>query len=93
MLAVDPWHASDVPLTENADGTTLHWHEWGSGPCVLVAGIAYGYPAMVRGLVADLAADHRVLLPDLRGTGRSSRHGPYDLKPTSRLLRHCSPGA
>jgi pimeloyl-ACP methyl ester carboxylesterase len=80
MLAAGPWHAFGMPLTELADGTTLHWHEWGDGPGVLVAGIAYGYPAMVRGLVDDLATDHRVVLPDLRGTGRSSRHGPYDLE-------------
>lgn len=62
-----------------ADGTTLHWEEWGEGPGVLIAPIAYSYPATVRGLVEDLAQDHRVIQPDLRGTGGSSRRGPYDL--------------
>jgi pimeloyl-ACP methyl ester carboxylesterase len=68
-----------VPLVETADGTGLHWQERGDGPAVLVAGISYGYPDMVRGLIDDLAPDHRVVLPDLRGTGGSSRRGPYDL--------------
>ena len=61
------------------DGTTLHWEERGEGPGVLIAGISYGYPGMIRGLIDDLAADHRVVVPDLRGTGGSSRHGPYDM--------------
>lgn len=64
---------------ELPDGTTLHWREHGSGPGVLVAGIAYGYPDQFQGLVDDLARDHRVVIPDLRGAGGSSRHGPYDL--------------
>ena len=61
------------------DGTTLHWTEDGAGPLVLVAPIAYSHPETIRGLIDDLAADHRVVVPDLRGTGGSSRHGPYDV--------------
>jgi pimeloyl-ACP methyl ester carboxylesterase len=67
-----------VPVLEQADGVTLHWAEEGDGPGVLISGIAYGYPEMVGGLVEDLAIDHRVVVPDLRGTGGSSRRGPYD---------------
>jgi pimeloyl-ACP methyl ester carboxylesterase len=62
-----------------SDGTTLHWREAGDGPGVLVAGIAYGYPEQFQGLVDDLARDHRVVVTDLRGTGGSSRRGPYDV--------------
>jgi pimeloyl-ACP methyl ester carboxylesterase len=68
-----------VPEIQTPDGTTLYWEEHGAGPGVLTAGIAYGYPGMVRGLIDDLAADHRVVVPDLRGSGKSSRHGPYDM--------------
>ncbi len=68
-----------MPLLEMPDGVTLHWEEHGEGPTVLVAGFSYGYPDMVRGLVHELCADHRVLVPDLRGTGGSTRRGPYDM--------------
>ena len=68
-----------MPTVEAPDGTTIYWEEAGRGPGVLVARIAYGAPQTIRGLLDDLAADHRVVVPDLRGTGRSSRRGPYDL--------------
>jgi pimeloyl-ACP methyl ester carboxylesterase len=68
-----------MPLIRLPDETTLHWSEQGDGPGVLIAGISYGYPGMFQGLVDDLATDHRVVVPDLRGTGGSSRHGPYDM--------------
>jgi pimeloyl-ACP methyl ester carboxylesterase len=68
-----------MPLLQQADGVTLHWEEHGEGDGVLIAGIAYGYPGMVRGLIDDLAADHRVVVPDLRGTGASTRQGPYEI--------------
>jgi pimeloyl-ACP methyl ester carboxylesterase len=37
-------------------------------------------PAVCRRLVEELASDHRVLTYDLRGTGASSRSGPYDIE-------------
>ena len=61
------------------DGTVLHWEQTGAGPTVLLANLLYGHPAMIGGLTSDLASDHRVITYDLRGTGRSSRHGPYDI--------------
>jgi pimeloyl-ACP methyl ester carboxylesterase len=67
-----------VPGLERPDGVTICWDEKGAGPGVLVSRIAYGAPETLRGLIDDLAADHRVVIPDLRGTGRSSRRGPYD---------------
>ena len=75
---------------EVPDGTTISWREHGSGPGVLVAGIAYGYPEMFQGLVDDLAADHRVVVPDLRGTGDSSRQGPYEMASTWPTWQRCS---
>jgi pimeloyl-ACP methyl ester carboxylesterase len=68
-----------MPKLELPDGTVLHWREQGDGPGVLVAGIGYGSPAPFQALVDDLSRDHRVVVPDLRGTGESSRHGPYDM--------------
>lgn len=67
-----------MPQLQRPDGATIHWEETGAGPGVLVSRIAYGYPETLRGLIEDLAADHRVVVPDLRGTGGSSRRGPYD---------------
>ncbi|HEY1360184.1 MAG TPA: alpha/beta hydrolase [Thermoleophilaceae bacterium] len=65
---------------ELTDGTELHWHEHGAGPGALVCGIGYGSPEAFQGLIDDLSKDHRVVVPDLRGTGESSRHGPYDIE-------------
>jgi pimeloyl-ACP methyl ester carboxylesterase len=59
-----------MPFTEN-DGVRLHWDEQGSGtPILLVMGHRYSsrmwYPA-----IAALAAEHRVVWFDNRGTGES----------------------
>jgi pimeloyl-ACP methyl ester carboxylesterase len=67
-----------MPLLEQPDGAHIHWGETGDGPPVLIANILHGHPAMVGGLARDLASDHRVITYDLRGTGDSSRRGPYD---------------
>jgi pimeloyl-ACP methyl ester carboxylesterase len=67
-----------VPELDRPDGVTISWEETGTGPGVLIARIAYGSPETIRGLIDDLAADHRVVIPDLRGTGESSRRGPYE---------------
>ena len=37
-------------------------------------------PGVCRGIVEELRLDHRVLTYDLRGTGGSSRAGPYDIE-------------
>jgi pimeloyl-ACP methyl ester carboxylesterase len=79
MLAAGPCHALPVPQLVQADGVTLNWEQHGDGEGVLIAGLAYSYPETLRGLIDDLARDHRVVLPDLRGTGGSSRQGPYDM--------------
>jgi pimeloyl-ACP methyl ester carboxylesterase len=68
-----------MPSLERPDGIQLHWQEVGEGPVVLVANTYYNYPGLYAGLVEELARDHRVVEYDLRGNGRSTRTGPYDL--------------
>jgi pimeloyl-ACP methyl ester carboxylesterase len=58
---------------------TLHHRSGGSGPAVV---LLHGYTQtgdMWAPLAAELARDHRVIVPDLRGLGLSSRpEGGYD---------------
>jgi pimeloyl-ACP methyl ester carboxylesterase len=67
-----------MPLLHQPDSAKIHWEETGEGPPVLIANVLHGHPGMIEGLVRNLASDHRVITYDLRGTGSSSRRGPYD---------------
>jgi pimeloyl-ACP methyl ester carboxylesterase len=62
-------------------GAVMHVRTGGSGPAVL---LLHGYGEtgdMWAPLAADLAHDHTVIVPDLRGLGLSSRpRGGYDKK-------------
>lgn len=62
-------------------GATLHVRVGGSGPAVV---LLHGYGEtgdMWEPLAAELARDHTVVVPDLRGLGLSSRpEGGYDKK-------------
>jgi pimeloyl-ACP methyl ester carboxylesterase len=60
------------------DGVELHWEERGEGPPVVLAPYWSGHPGVYEGLLSDLARDHRVVTWDARGTGQSTRAGPYD---------------
>jgi valacyclovir hydrolase len=55
-----------------ADGAAIAYHDEGEGPPVL---LMHGFTGTARShlgrLIDDLAADHRVLAPDLRGYGAS----------------------
>jgi haloacetate dehalogenase len=56
-----------------ADGVSLHAAVGGSGPAVV---LLHGFPQthlMWRHVAADLAADHTVIVPDLRGYGASDK--------------------
>jgi pimeloyl-ACP methyl ester carboxylesterase len=60
------------------DGTVIHYDATGDGPRVLIANVLYGHPGLFAGFTADLSRDHQVISYDLRGTGGSSRNGPWE---------------
>jgi pimeloyl-ACP methyl ester carboxylesterase len=68
-----------------ANGTTLHLRSGGKGPAVL---LLHGYGEtgdMWGALAGELARDHSVIVPDLRGMGLSARpEGGYDKKTQGR---------
>lgn len=68
-----------MPKVRADDGAEIAWREQGDGPPVVLANIGYADPALMSGLAEDLAGDHRVLSYDTRGSGDSSRIGPYDI--------------
>jgi pimeloyl-ACP methyl ester carboxylesterase len=67
----------DIP----ANGTTLHVRVGGAGPAVILLH-GYGETGDMWGpMAAELARDHTIVVPDLRGMGLSSRPaGGYDKK-------------
>jgi pimeloyl-ACP methyl ester carboxylesterase len=71
------FHVEEV----HANGTVLHTRIGGKGPAVV---LLHGYGEtgdMWAPLAADLARDHLVIVPDLRGMGLSARPaGGYDKK-------------
>jgi pimeloyl-ACP methyl ester carboxylesterase len=69
-----------------ADGIELHVEQRGAGPPVVLANQFFGHPELYAPLLDDLARDHRAIAYDLRGTGRSTRRGPYDLATDARDL-------
>src|SRR5690606_9034115 len=67
--------ASTDPRTKTMEtrsgGTRIHFEVQGDGPPVL---LVHGYPLSGRlwnEVAAQLASDYRVIVPDLRGHGRS----------------------
>jgi pimeloyl-ACP methyl ester carboxylesterase len=78
---VPPFPAGFQTREIATNGTTLHVRVGGTGPAVV---LLHGYGEtgdMWAPLAADLARDHRVIVPDLRGMGLSARpDGGYDKK-------------
>jgi pimeloyl-ACP methyl ester carboxylesterase len=68
-----------VPRIEREDGVEIHWEERGEGPLVVLAPYSIFHPSVYDPVATDLATDHRVVRYDDRGTGQSSRQGPYDM--------------
>src|ERR687895_496270 len=70
-----------MPRLRLPDGAELEWWIDGEeGPLVAIALMALHPPPVTGPLIEDLARDHRVLSYHLRGTGKSSRTGPYDIE-------------
>ena len=82
---VQPFPASFRVQDIATNGTTLHVRIGGQGPAVV---LLHGYGEtgdMWAPLAADLARDHTVIVPDLRGLGLSARPaGGYDKKTQGR---------
>jgi len=78
---VQPFPAAFRTRDIATNGATIHVRVGGAGPAVV---LLHGYGEtgdMWAPLAADLARDHRVVVPDLRGLGLSSRPpGGYDKK-------------
>jgi len=68
-----------MPALQRPAGVEIHWEERGDGPLVLVLHHCFSHPAVYQGLCDELARDHRVVTYDARGTGQSTRAGPYEL--------------
>jgi pimeloyl-ACP methyl ester carboxylesterase len=65
---------------ERPDGASIHYELRGEGPLVALASYWSWSPGVFAELFAELERDHRVLTYDMRGTGRSTRRGPYDIE-------------
>jgi pimeloyl-ACP methyl ester carboxylesterase len=68
-----------MPRLTVDDGVELHYSERGSGPLVVLVSYWSFHPSVFGPISDELAGDHRVLSYDDRGTGLSTRRGPYDL--------------
>ncbi len=68
-----------MPMLELPDGCELPWEERGEGPTIVMVNMHYWAPELLEPLVEDLAADHRVVTYDVRGTGDSTAQPPYDI--------------
>jgi len=79
------FRVEDIPVGE----VTLHVRIGGQGPAVI---LLHGYAEtgdMWAPLAAELARDHTVIVPDLRGMGLSSRpEGGYDKKTQGQDIAH-----
>ncbi|QNA82867.1 alpha/beta hydrolase [Sphingomonas sp. So64.6b] len=81
IAQVEPFPASFKTQEIMTNGTTIHVRVGGKGPAVV---LLHGYGEtgdMWAPLAADLARDHTVIVPDLRGMGLSAKPaGGYDKK-------------
>lgn len=68
-----------MPSIERPGGVELRFRVRGDGPAVMLAPYWSGQPRVYEGFLSDLSRDHRVVTWDARGTGESTREGPYDM--------------
>ena len=69
-----------MPTLDRPDGIELHWEERGDGPPVVLAAYWSMHPSSFEPLIGELENDYRVIAYHDRGTGSSTRTGPYDLE-------------
>ena len=70
-----------MPKLTRPDGAQIHYEVQGDvGPNVILASYWSWSPGIYDGVFSDLAADHRVTTYHLRGSGESSREGPFDIE-------------
>jgi pimeloyl-ACP methyl ester carboxylesterase len=70
-----------MPLLGRPDGVEIHYELRGEeGPLLAFHPYWSWAPGVYDDLFGRLAEDHRVLIHHLRGTGRSTRRGPYDFE-------------
>jgi alpha-beta hydrolase superfamily lysophospholipase len=92
LAQVQPFPASFKTQEIVTNGATIHVRVGGSGPAVV---LLHGYGEtgdMWAPLAANLARDHTVIVPDLRGMGLSSKpvSGGYDKKTQGGDMPGCS---
>ena len=75
-----------MPVLRRPDGVDLAWGEQGEGPLIVLANQFFGRAETFDGLIRDLTRDHRLVTYNLRGTGESTRDGPYDMETDAALL-------
>jgi pimeloyl-ACP methyl ester carboxylesterase len=75
-----------MPAARLPDDVQIHWDERGDGPLVVIANQFFSESWVFDGLISLLAEEHRVITYDPRGTGRSSRQGPYEIEVDARDL-------
>lgn len=69
-----------MPTLDRPDGIELHTEERGDGPPVVIAPYWSMHPSSFEPLIGELERDYRVITYHDRGTGSSTRTGPYDLE-------------
>ena len=85
---VHPFPASFRTQSIQTDGATLHVRVGGQGPAVVLLHGFGDTGDMWAPLAANLARDHTVVVPDLRGMGLSSRPpGGYDKRTQAADIR------
>src|SRR5215831_20577239 len=81
LAAVPPYPASFGTMNIPVNGTQIHVRVGGSGPAVVLLHGFGDTGDMWAPVAAELVRDHRVVVPDLRGMGLSSKpEGGYDKK-------------
>ncbi|HCH62830.1 MAG TPA: hypothetical protein DFR83_08505, partial [Deltaproteobacteria bacterium] len=84
-------NSTDLPqasgFVESDDGLRIHWRTIGSGPPVVCCNGVGVSTFFWKYVIADLSQNHRVLVWDYRGHGRSSRDLDFD-QHTLEIERH-----